>query len=158
MKKNFSLTTIAVLISGCTILRQPTETDLWALSKAEKYSKVAHISYLKCSYQWPDTECLQNNWDTYGSPEIEKTSQEEWKQKALAFIKTMETLGAAHVLQDKKYQCSKIINLDTMIFTKGKRAICDSGIEYKIMLKDNNWHIDVLKTPKNEAKANGIKE
>lgn len=148
MKKILSLTTITVLIAGCSILSQPTETDLWAQSKAEKYSKAAQISYLKCSYQWPDTECLQNNWDTYGSPEIGKLPQEKWKQKALTFIKTMEMLGATQVLRDNKFQCSRIVNLESLIFTKGKSAICDSGIKYKIMLKDNNWYIEILETPK----------
>jgi hypothetical protein len=158
MKKNLSLIAIAILMAGCTILKQPTETDLLALSKAEKYSKAAQVSYLKCSYQWPDTECVQHNWDTYGSPEIQKASQEEWKLEALAFIKAMEMQGVANILRENGYQCNKIHYFDNFIFSSSKHAICDDGLEYKIKYKNNSWLIEALAAPKNEVSPNGSKK
>ena len=157
-KKNSIVTTIAILLASCTTLKQPSETELFALNKAEKYSKTAQISYLKCSYQWPNEDCLQHNWSTYGTPEIKTISQEEWKSQALVFIRSMEMLGAANVLRDNGYQCSKIHYFDSFIFVKGKHAICDSGFEYKIKLKGAVWRIDVLATPENEVQINGIKK
>lgn len=151
MGKYCNIISLAFLLLGCSVLNQPTSIELWAMMKADNYSKEAQISYLKCSYKRSNNDCLQHNWDTYGSPEVSKISREEAKLQVLSFIRAMYMRGAVSVLQDNNYQCNKIYQIEDFIFSNGQRAICDAGFEYKISLINDLWVIDVLATPKSEG-------
>ncbi|GEM_PF-4236854 len=137
--------TASLLLSSCAILNNPTPTQLWAESEAAKYPKQAQIDYLKCSFLWPNQQCLQDNWKKYGAPVIDEKSNEEWKIKAHAFIKTMQEQGAAQMLRDNDHQCQHIHYFDDRLFSKSKQAICDSEFKYKIKYKAGNWNISIIK-------------
>ena len=157
LKKNFLASTIAMIAIGCTTTLNPTKTEIWAKNTALTYSKEAHLSYLECLYKWPNSECLQNAWETYENPDIntENRSSEAIKHSVDSFIKAMQIQGIASVLRDNGYRCQDPKYFDNIIFTTSKQVICKDNLKYKVKPKGKAWRIEIIDT--GETKSNGYR-
>ena len=137
-KKNFSVTTLALILCACTHQGLSRQEQILNL-EADKIPQKTQAAYFQCEFVRHTASCQEEVWKTHPNPKPETGLDREFVM--LRFLPEMKKRGAGVVLEQNGIKCGQLQELESQFWENGYIATCQGGAQYLIDRVSDKWRI-----------------
>jgi hypothetical protein len=141
-KKNFFISTVAIILSACSLSNGFIEYDKSVAVAADAIPPEKQEAYFACNFVRHRIACQENVWQTHPNPHFSRPLTPESLKD---FLREVDLRGAGRVVDKYGQRCGLPQRIEQSIWHDGYDVTCADGPIWNITRNDNQWR--VVKAP-----------